>query len=79
VTLSIHVEAMPGDSITEVANEMLALANRNNVNVTCKFNDVVLTMPVNGDPDRLVEEFFNSMKSNGDLKMAFGYRRKKAQ
>ena len=76
MTLSIHTEAMAGDSIDEVANEMLVLANRNHVNVTCDFNDVKLTMPVNGDPETLVEEFFKAIRSNNDLKMAFGYGKK---
>ena len=76
MTLSIHVEAMAGDSINEVANEMLVLANRNHVNVTCDFNDVKLTMPMNGDPKTLVEEFYKAIKSSSDLKMAFGYGKK---
>ena len=49
-----NYEPLAGTTITNAANEMVALANEANEIVTAKFNDIEITANPGGDPQAIV-------------------------
>ena len=58
MSISLHVEGIAGGTVSQIAQEMVALANRVNIMVTCDVNRChIIAMP--GDRPKDVERQYD--------------------
>lgn len=75
MTLSLTLTAQPGDSIEAVSRELQAHADRWQITCEAKFNDVKLVANPGGDPQNLVDGYWDWTQAPGSVKLAFSTRR----
>lgn len=66
--LTLRLDALPGDSIKDVASEMCAVARRVGVPVRVKFNGVEMIARVGAHAGVVVEKYHEETRSNKDFK-----------
>ena len=72
MTISVKVEAHPGQDITEASIQAIDLADRLGINVEFDFNGVTCVACPGAKAEQMVESFHRELVSKKDFKIVYG-------
>jgi hypothetical protein len=60
--LTLTLEGSAGDTIQDIAVEMVAAANRLELRIKVQFNDVTLYADMSADPNDIINGYYDALK-----------------